>query len=65
MVVEIKKGDTPKEMAKKLQALSDKISQEKKARLSKLFGTIKLKEDAVTLQRKWRDEGQNGTSIIN
>ncbi|WP_299586527.1 hypothetical protein [Mucilaginibacter sp.] len=29
---------------------------DRKVRLSKLFGAIKLKEDAVVLQRRWRDE---------
>lgn len=56
MVVEIKKGDTPEQIAEKLKAFSGKIAEDKKNRLSKLFGSIKLKEDAVTLQRRWRDE---------
>jgi hypothetical protein len=56
MVVEIKKEDTPEEIDKKLKAFSDKVNTDKKARINKLFGTIKLKEDAVTLQRRWRDE---------
>jgi hypothetical protein len=56
MVVEIKKGDTPEEINKKLKMFSGKIAEDKKTRLDKLFGAIKLKEDAVTLQRRWRDE---------
>jgi hypothetical protein len=39
--------------AKKI--LTDKNAEEKKARLNQLFGTVKIKEDAVTLQRRWRD----------
>jgi len=56
MIVEIKKGDSPEDIDKKLKELSGKISDEKKSRLTKLFGVLKLKEDAVTLQRRWRDE---------
>ena len=56
MVVEIKKEDTSEDINKKLEAFSSKIIKDKKARLSKFFGIIKLKEDAVTLQRRWRDE---------
>jgi hypothetical protein len=56
MVVEIKKEDTPEEIEKKLKVFSTKIDDDKKARLNRLFGSIKLKEDAVTLQRRWRDE---------
>ena len=56
MVVEIKKEDTPEQIAEKLKAFSSKIAEDKKNRLSKLFGSLKLKEDAVTLQRRWRDE---------
>jgi len=56
MIVEIKKGDSPEDVDKKLKVLSDRISDEKKSRLTKLFGVLKLKEDAVTLQRRWRDE---------
>jgi len=56
MVVEIKKEDTPEEIDKKLKAFSNKVNTDKKARINKLFGAIKLKEDAVTLQRRWRDE---------
>jgi len=56
MLVEIKQEDTPENIKKKLEALSNKVSEDKKARLSKFFWVLKLKEDAVTLQRRWRDE---------
>lgn len=56
MVVEIKKGDTPEDIEKKLKKFSGKITDDKKIRLSKYFGVLQLKEDAVNLQRKWRDE---------
>jgi hypothetical protein len=32
-------------------------SVDRKIRLNKIFGAVKLSEDAVTLQRRWRDEG--------
>jgi len=35
--------------------ISDKNPEEKKVRLLQLFGTLKIKEDAVILQRRWRD----------
>lgn len=56
MVVEIKRDDSPEVVEKKLKAFSAKISEDKKNRLSKYFGILKLKEDPVTLQRRWRDE---------
>ena len=56
MEVEIKKEDTPEEIDKKLKAFSAKKAEDRKVRLSKLFGAIKLKEDALVLQRRWRDE---------
>jgi hypothetical protein len=55
MVVEIKKEDTPEEIGKKLKEFTNKITEGRKTRLSKYFGALKLKEDAVTLQRRWRD----------
>ena len=56
MEVEIKKEDTPEEIDKKLKAFSAKKAEDRKTRLGKLFGSIKLNEDALTLQRRWRDE---------
>lgn len=56
MVIEIKKDDTPEEVDKKLKKLSNKTEEDKKKRLDKLFGSLKLEEDPVTLQRRWRDE---------
>jgi hypothetical protein len=32
-------------------------SDQNKKKFERFFGTIKLSEDAVTLQRRWRDEG--------
>jgi hypothetical protein len=56
MEVEIRKEDTPEDIDKKLKAFLAKKTEERKIRLGKLFGSIKLKEDALTLQRRWRDE---------
>ena len=56
MVVEIKKEDTPEDIENKLKEFSNKITEDRKTRLSKYFGILKLREDAVTLQRRWRDE---------
>jgi hypothetical protein len=56
MVIEIKQQDTPENIKKKLETLARQADEDKKARLSKLFGSLKLKEDAVTMQRRWRDE---------
>jgi hypothetical protein len=56
MVIEIRKEDTPGDIEKKLKEFSSKITEDKKKRLSKFFGVLKLREDAVTLQRRWRDE---------
>jgi general stress protein 26 len=53
--IEIKKGESLKEIQKRLR-LSVEASEERKKHLEKLFGCIKLKEDAVTRQRRWRDE---------
>ncbi|HEY8780968.1 MAG TPA: hypothetical protein VIM16_05070 [Mucilaginibacter sp.] len=55
MVVEIKKEDTPEAIEKKLKKFSSKVTEDKKKRLSRYFGILKLKEDAVILQRRWRD----------
>ena len=56
MVIEIKKDDTQEDIDKKLKEMSGKIAGDKKNRLNKFFGVVKLKEDAVILQRRWRDE---------
>lgn len=56
MVIVIKKEDTPENIKKKIKTLSDKVNEDKKERLNKFFGVLQLKEDAVTLQRRWRDE---------
>jgi hypothetical protein len=55
MEVEIKKEDAQENIDKKLKVFSNKLTDDRKARLSKFFGVINLKEDAVTLQRRWRD----------
>ena len=66
VIVEIKKEDSKEEVEKKLRDLSvamgkikdhqQEIIEEKKERLRKFFGVLKLNEDPVTLQRRWRDE---------
>ena len=56
MLVEIKKQDTHEEIDKKLKEFSGKINKDRKKRLSKFLGILKLQEDPVTLQRRWRDE---------
>ncbi|QKJ31745.1 hypothetical protein HQ865_18885 [Mucilaginibacter mali] len=56
MVIEIKKGDSPEKIDKELKKILDKAAAEKKQHLEKFFGILKLDEDPVTLQRRWRDE---------
>ena len=56
MEVEIKQKDSPQDIEKKLKAFSKNVSDERKARVSKFFGAVKLADDPLTLQRKWRDE---------
>lgn len=56
MIIEIKKDDSPEEIKKKLADFSNKQSEDRKIKLSKFFGILKLDEDAVKLQRRWRDE---------
>ena len=56
MVIEIKKTDSPEEVKQKLKNYSDKVANQKNARLEKLFGAFHIKEDPVKLQRRWRDE---------
>ena len=56
MVIEIKKEDSPEDIERKLRDFSGKINEDKKKRLSKFFGILKIQEDPVKLQRRWRDE---------
>jgi len=42
-------------MKKSKQKTKQEIA-DRKARLSKFFGAIKLQEDPLVLQRMWRDE---------
>lgn len=66
VIVEIKKRDSEEELENKikeasnrmakLKELRDELIDDKKKRLSKFFGILKLNEDPVTLQRRWRDE---------
>jgi len=56
MVIEIRKEDTPEEVKTKLRNFSLKRSKNKKKRLTQFFGVLKLKEDPVTLQRRWRGQ---------
>jgi hypothetical protein len=56
MVVVIKKGDSPENIDKKLKKIFDKTIEDRKARFEKFLGVIKLSEDPVVMQRRWRDE---------
>lgn len=56
MVVVIKKGEASDKIEKKLKKIFDKTIEDRKARFEKLLGVIKLDEDAVVMQRRWRDE---------
>ena len=56
MVVVIKKEDTAEVISKKPKKFSTKAVGDKQVRLSKYFGVLKLEEDVVALQRRWRDE---------
>jgi len=56
MVVKIKSSDSPEKIKKELQAIEDEQTKKRIARLKPLFGILKLREDPVTLQRRWRDE---------
>jgi hypothetical protein len=56
MLIEIKEKDTPESINKKLEALFVKVDCDEKERLNKFFGALHIKEDAVSLQRRWRDE---------
>lgn len=56
MVLKIKSSDTPEKIKKELQAIEDGQTKKHIARLKPLFGTLKLREDPVKLQRRWRDE---------
>jgi len=54
MVVEMSSKDTKEEIDKKLRLL---FENKKGFDAQKFCGMLKLKEDVVTLQRRWRDEG--------
>ena len=56
MVVVIKKGESSDKIDKKLKKIFDKTIEDRKARFEKFLGVIKLDEDAVVMQRRWRDE---------
>lgn len=68
MIIEIKQSDSREEVEAKLQQMHDHVSKkeeerqekEKKEKLKSLFGSIKLKEDPVVMQRRWRDEWWKG-----
>lgn len=55
MVTIIKKG-TSKARIKSLLEHRKKTKTHKKIDLNKYCGILNLKEDALTLQKKWRDE---------
>lgn len=52
MVVEIKKGDSPKKIDKELQNILDKPASDKKKYLERFFGILAFSEDPVVLQRR-------------
>lgn len=52
MVLILKKGASKKEMTK----ISKKISHSSGVNTKKFCGTIKLKEDSISIQKKMRDE---------
>lgn len=54
MVVVIKKGEASDKIEKKLKKIFDKTIEDRKARFEKFPGVIKLDEDAVVMQRRWR-----------
>ena len=56
MVIEIKKGDSSKKIEQEIERISAINKEQKKERLMKFSGIIKLEEDPVVLQRRWRDE---------
>lgn len=56
MVVEIKKGDSTEKIEHEMSRISARNKEQKRERLAKFLGILKLQEDAVTIQRKWRDE---------
>ncbi|MGC4128270.1 MAG: hypothetical protein QM564_01640 [Bergeyella sp.] len=55
MVATLKKGDDKKNMLKMLEKLT-KSRKRKKVDIHKYCGVIKLKEDALSIQKKMRDE---------
>ena len=52
MVLVLKKGATKKEM----QSITKKLQKPAGVNTKKYCGTIKLKEDPLTIQKKMRDE---------
>jgi hypothetical protein len=56
MVVVIKKDDSPENIDKKLKKIFDKTTEDRKARFEKFLGVIKLAEDPVLMQKRWRAE---------
>lgn len=56
MIVVIKRGDSPKKVNKKLKKVFDKTVEDRRKRFEKFLGVIKLDEDPVALQRRWRKE---------
>ncbi|MGY3214117.1 hypothetical protein [Mucilaginibacter sp. HD30] len=66
VIVEIRKQDSEEELENKIKEASNRMAklkeardgliEDKKKRLSQFFGALKLNEDPVILQRRWRDE---------
>ncbi len=56
MVVVVQKGQSSKKVEKQLQKIFDEMAEERKVCFEKYIGTIKLGEDPVVMQRRWRNE---------
>jgi len=56
MGTKINKEGSLESVKKKLETPLSNDDEDREKRLNKLFGSLKLKEDAVTMERRWRDE---------
>ena len=56
MTVEIKQPHILKDIDLKVKEITEKINEDKRDLMKKYFGSIKLAEDPVVMQRQWRDE---------
>jgi hypothetical protein len=56
MVTIIKKGSSKKTLAALVKKASTRKVSKKELDAHKYCGTVKFKEDGLTLQKRWRDE---------